>query len=177
MAINGRSGAGKSTLARALSVALDLPYVEIDSLQHGPSWQPRPTFVEDVRRIIDGDRWVIEYQYDDARPLILQRADVLVWLDLPLRVAMWRVVRRTVVRRVRRTELWNGNREGPLWRVLVDDEHILRWAWSARHEPGRRIDHVLRERPDLPIVRLRSAREVRGWVASLSGRGTPARPR
>ena len=101
----------------------------------------------------------------------------MVWLDLPLGVAMWRVVRRTVSRRLRRTELWNGNREGPLWRIVVDREHIIRWAWTSRHEARRRITWIEAERPDLPIVRLRSARGVREWLASLSESGTPARPR
>jgi adenylate kinase family enzyme len=177
VAINGCSGAGKSTLARAVSEALDLPYVEIDSLQHGPDWQPRPTFVDDVRRIVEGDRWVIEFQYDDARPLILARADTIVWLDLPTRTTMWRVVRRTVSRRVRRTELWNGNREGPLWRIVRDREHVIRWAWSSRHDAARRMEWIARERPDVPVVRLRRPRAVRSWAASLSGSGTPARPR
>ena len=81
--INGGSGSGKSTLARRLHEALDLPYVEIDSLAHGPGWQPRPSFVDDVTRLTAGERWVIEYQYDDVRPLIRERADTFVWLDLP----------------------------------------------------------------------------------------------
>ena len=175
--INGRAGAGKSTLARRLAALLDLPYTEIDSLQHGADWQRRPTFVDDVTAIIDDDRWVIEFQYDDTRPLILARADVLVWLDLPLLVTMWRVVRRTVGRRIRRTELWNGNREGPLWRVLVDPEHIIRWAWSARHEAALRIDRVRAERTELPVVRLRTTAEVERWMSEVSRAGRPAPPR
>ncbi|MGN6781095.1 MAG: AAA family ATPase [Marmoricola sp.] len=180
IAINGRAGAGKSTLARRLSSALDLPSTEIDSLQHGAGWQRRPSFVEDVRAVIDGERWVIEFQYDDTRPLILERADVLVWLDLPLHVTMWRVARRTLSRRIHRTELWNGNREGPLWRILVDPEHIVRWAWTSRHEAGARIAWVRDVRPDLPVVRLRSRRKVEAWLAwraEVSGGGRPVPPR
>lgn len=177
IAINGRAGAGKSTLARRLAAALDLPYTEIDSLQHGAGWRRRPTFVEDVSAIIDGDRWVIEFQYDDTRPLILDRADALVWLDLPLALTTWRVVRRTLTRRLRRTELWNGNREGPLWRILVDEEHIIRWAWTSRHEAALRIAWVRKQRPDLPVVRLRSRRAVEDWLASLSRAGRPVPPR
>ncbi len=30
----------------------------------------------------------MEYQYDAARPLILERADLVVWLDLPTSVTM-----------------------------------------------------------------------------------------
>lgn len=177
IAINGRAGAGKSTLARRLATTLALPYTEIDSLQHGPGWRRRDTFVEDVRAIVESERWVIEFQYDDTRPLILDRADVLVWLDLPVWLTMARVLRRTVRRRIGRTELWNGNREGPLWRVLVDREHIVRWAWTARREASARITWVRSVRPELPVVRLRSGRDVEEWLAAVSSAGRPVRPR
>ena len=177
MAINGSLGAGKSTLAGRLHELLDLPYVEIDALQHGPGWQTRPTFLEDVTRFVQDDRWVIEYQYDDARPLILERADTFVWLDLPVRKVMWQVVRRTVRRRWRNEELWHGNREGPLWRMLVDREHPIRWAWQTRRGPAQRAHEARNGRPELSVVRLRSRAEIDSWLAGLSAGGTPERPR
>jgi adenylate kinase family enzyme len=177
VAINGGSGSGKSTLARRLHEVLDLPYVEIDSLQHGPGWQPRPTFLADVTRFVEGERWVIEYQYDAARPVILDRADTFVWLDLPTRQVMWQVLRRTLRRRWRNEDLGYGNREGPLWRVLVEREHIIRWAWHTRRWSAQRADGVRRDRPDLPVVRLRSRSAVDAWVDGLTSAGRPARPR
>ena len=177
VAINGVMGAGKSTLARRLHELLDLPYVEIDSLQHGAGWQPRPEFLADVTRFVEGDRWVIEYQYDAARPVILDRADTFVWLDLPVRQTMSQVIRRTVRRRWRNEDLWHGNREGPLWRMLVDPEHPIRWAWHTRRWPGRRADIVRRDRPDLSVVRLRSRSEVGAWLDGLTSADRPARPR
>src|ERR687888_75403 len=44
----------------------------------------------------------------------LERADTVVWLDLPLRVALSRVTRRTIGRIRAGEELWSGNRES--WR-------------------------------------------------------------
>jgi adenylate kinase family enzyme len=173
VAVNGGSGAGKSTLARRLHELLDLPYVEIDALQHGPGWEPRPRFVEDVTRFVAGERWVIEYQYDAVRPAILERADTFVWLDLPDRQVMAQVVRRTLRRRWRNEELWNGNREGPLWRILVDPGHVVRWAWSTRDWAAERAAETMRIRPDLTVVRLRSRGEVEAWLDGLSGGGTP----
>ncbi len=176
--INGASGAGKSTVARTLAARLDLPYTEIDSLYHGPGWTARETFLDDVGAVAAGERWVIEWQYDAARPLLLDRCDLMVWLDLPRRVTTWRVTRRTVRRRVRRERLWNGNLEGPLRRVLTDPEQIIRWAWSSHPAAAARIADVQRRRPELAVVRLRSAAEVRRWLDRLSGvGGTPERPR
>jgi adenylate kinase family enzyme len=175
--VNGSAGAGKTTLARALAERLGLPHTELDSLFHGPGWTPRPEFVEDVRSLVAGRRWITEWQYDAARPLLLEGCDLIVWLDLPRRVSMWRVTRRTLRRRWRREVLWNGNVEGPLHEVITDPEHIIRWAWSSHHRTAQRIDEVLRARPDLPVVRLRSAAEVDRWLERLSADGRPGPPR
>ena len=46
---------------------------------------------------------------------MLESADTVVWLDLPLRVCMRRLWGRTLPRIRNREELWNGNRES--WRA------------------------------------------------------------
>lgn len=167
VAIAGVSGSGKSTLARRLSVVLDLPYVEMDALFHGPDWTPLPTFEAEVDAFVADDRWVTEWQYDYARPLLTARADLMVWVDLPFPVTLARVVRRTVGRRLRREVLWNGNREGPLHTFFTDREHIVRWAIQTRNLYDERIPAVAAHRPDLVIVRLRTTREVDRWVREV----------
>ncbi|HET6167108.1 MAG TPA: hypothetical protein VFE07_09795, partial [Marmoricola sp.] len=138
----------------------------------------RETFLDDVRAVAAADRWVVEWQYDAARPVLLDRCDLMVWLDLSRMETTSRVVRRTLRRRFDLEELWNGNREGPLWRILVDREHIIRWAWTSHPRAVERVTGALRTRPDLPVVRLRSAPELSRWLARLSGRGgTPEPPR
>ena len=168
--VAGASGSGKSTLAARIGVLLDLPYTEMDSLFHGPGWVPRPTFEADVDALVAGERWVTEWQYSHARPLLAERADLVVWLDLPYPLVLARVVRRTVRRRLRREELWNGNQEGPLHTFFTDPEHIVRWSWQTRNLYDERVPALAAERPDLPIVRLRSRRQVRRWLGDLGSR-------
>jgi adenylate kinase family enzyme len=163
--VAGTSGAGKTTLAGRVAATLELPHVELDSLYHGPGWRPRPSFEADVRRLSAGPAWVTEWQYNAVRALLADRADLLVWLDLPRRVVMHRLVRRTIVRRVRRTELWNGNVEPPLWTVFTDREHLVRWAWHAHRRTAAHVNDLLARRPDLPVVRLRSGADVARWLA------------
>lgn len=163
--VAGTSGAGKTTLAAAVGRALDLPHVEVDALFHGPGWTPRPSFVADVERLVDGDGWVTEWQYDAVRALLASRADLLVWLDLPRSRVLRQLVRRTVVRRLRRQELWNGNQEAPLRTFFTDPEHVVRWAWATHPATGPRVRALQQQRPDLPVVRLRSRREVDRWAS------------
>ena len=102
--------------------------------------------------------------------LVLERCDSIVWLDLP-RWQVWsQVVRRTLVRIVRRDELWHGNRES-LGMMLSRDSII--W-WSVRTFRKRReLYAALFADPryaDRVRVRLDSRREVDGWLASVSTR-------
>ncbi|WP_026146075.1 ATPase AAA [Nocardioides sp. Iso805N] len=160
------SGAGKTTLAGRISARLGIEHVEIDALFHGPAWTPRPEFLDDVRTHPAREAWVTEWQYAAARPLLLERATLVVWLDLPLWLWLSRVVRRTVQRRWRRTELWNGNVEASLWRSFT--EGIIRWAWRTRRKYDDLPAQLLTAgRGGLPLVRLRSRAEVEAWLATL----------
>lgn len=163
----GTSGSGKTTLAARIADRLAIQHVEIDALYHGPGWVPRPSFVDDVQAFAARDSWVTEWQYRAVRPLLLERATLAVWLDYPLSLRMWRNVRRTVHRRLRRTPLWNGNVEAPLWTFLTDRDHIVRWAWRTRHSYDDLVERFARERPGLAVVRLRSQGEADAWLGSL----------
>jgi adenylate kinase family enzyme len=171
--VAGGSGSGKSTVAAALARRTGLPYVELDALFHGPGWVPRPGFAADVAALAARDAWVTEWQYSAVRPLLLERAELLVWLDLPRWRVMAQLVPRTVRRRVRRTELWNGNVEPPLWTVFTDPDHILRWAWRTHPRTGQRIAAARDAGRCPPVVRLRGRAEIRGWLAGVDGRRAP----
>lgn len=164
IAVGGVTGAGKSTLARRLAVGLDLPYTELDSLYHGPGWVPRASFETDVAALVATERWVSEWQYRTVRELIVSRADTLVWLDLPARVTLSRVIRRTLRRRMRREVLWNGNVEPPLHTFFTDGDHILRYALRTRRKLKTWVPSLEAEFPALHVVRLGSGREVERWV-------------
>ena len=36
--VKGTSGSGKTTFAQELAKRLEVPYVELDALHHGPNW-------------------------------------------------------------------------------------------------------------------------------------------
>ena len=112
--IVGTSGSGKTTLARRLASQIDSRHVELDALFWLPDWQMRST--EEFRRLVAeataGDRWVVDGNYSIARDVAWQRAEAIIWLDLPFYVVMAQVIRRTLGRCITRHKLWNDNRTG-----------------------------------------------------------------
>jgi adenylate kinase family enzyme len=162
--ISGISGSGKTTVAKALEVRLGLPRHELDALHHGPGWVKRPEFEADVAAFADAPRWVTEDQYTSLLgDHLWQRADTVVWLDLPRATVMRQVVRRTLRRAATREELWNGNRESV--RDWLDPEHPVRWAWKRHAEHRERTAARIAAYPQVRVVRLTSSRAARAWAA------------
>jgi len=164
IAVVGGSGSGKSTVARRLAELHDLRYVELDALHWGPNWTPCPAdeFRARVAEAIDCEAWVVDGNYTSwLGDLVLDRAELIVWLDLPLRVTFPRLWSRTRGRMREQTELWGGNREN--WRNVLFSRDSL-FLYTLRKHPGsrRRYEQRLAR---YEIVRLRSSGDVEAWLA------------
>jgi adenylate kinase family enzyme len=137
VSVVGNSGSGKSRLARNLAARLGVPYVELDAIYHQAGWTPLDpdVFAARVGEVTSGEGWVVDGNYHAVRPLVWARADTVVWVDPPRRVAMRRLLRRTLRRGATRRELWNGNRES-LRSLLSRDPavNIVVWAWRKHAE-------------------------------------------
>jgi adenylate kinase family enzyme len=169
VSVVGNSGSGKTTAARAVARRLEVPHVELDGIFHQPGWTELSTeeFRERVRRIVATPSWVVDGNYSAVRDLVWDRADTVVWIDPPLPVVARRVVTRTVSRMVRRTELWNGNREplSNLW-SLNPNKSIIAWSLS-RHSLYRRRFAAASVDPrwaHLTFNRLQTHRQVDAFV-------------
>jgi adenylate kinase family enzyme len=163
--VAGSSGAGKTTLARALAGRRGLPYTEIDALQHGPGWVPRPEFEADVEAMLATGRWVTEYQYPTVKPRLLASAEAVVWLDHPFPLVAWRIVRRSVARAVTRRPFYNGNVEQ--FGAWARASHPLRVVLSREFWANRRgTAHELSSAAarGVVVVRLRGSRQARRWL-------------
>lgn len=161
------SCSGKTTLGRELARRLDAPFHELDALNHGPNWAQATA--EELRArvepLLEAERWVVDGSYrSKLGDLVLERADLVVWLDLPRRVWLPRLLRRTLGRIVRREELWNGNRE-TLWNGFFARDSLLRFALRTYPQRVRRYPVDLGR---YNLVRLRSPREVDRWLGEVT---------
>ncbi len=174
ISVVGCSGAGKSTLSRRLAQRLGYRHVELDALFHQPNWQPLPTeqFQQATRDALHGDGWIAEGNYSAVRPLVRERSDMVIWLDLPRHKVMRQVIWRTLRRLATHEELWNGNRErwGNLFK-LNPRQSILAWTWTRHAVYRQRYSEEMRNTPpSCTYLRLDSRQAVEDFLANLPPR-------
>ena len=164
--VKGTSGSGKTTFARELARRLELPYLELDALHHGPNWA-EPTPDEFRARVHEAmaaapEGWVIDGNYEaKLGGTVVGEADTIVWLDLPLRLKLRRLWRRTSHRIRSDVELWSGNRES--WRGAFWSRDSLFW-WMLKSHFRHRRRWPRRYGGDPRFVRLRTVAEARRWL-------------
>jgi adenylate kinase family enzyme len=169
----GTTGSGKSWLAERLAERRRLRVVELDRLYWGRDWQPAPLDLFrhrvdcEIREDGSDDGWVVVGIYGQVRDLTWAAADTLVWLDLPLPVVMWQLVRRTVRRSLTREDLWGtGNRES-FRRSFLSRHSILLWALRTHRLNRERFERACADLPaGKTVVRLRSRRDVDRFLAA-----------
>jgi adenylate kinase family enzyme len=103
--IIGGSGSGKTTLACRMAVRLGIPVYHLDEIyfgsdiylkNNGETHRPLDMRLADVSRIAAQSAWITEGNYLWWTEELLRRADMIIWLDIPWRVAAWRIIVRQI---------------------------------------------------------------------------------
>ena len=71
--------------------------------------------------------------YPKLGDLVVRAADKIVWLDLPIRIWLPRLIRRTARRLLTCEELWNGNRESLRSVIEGASQSVV----AVRRKPGQ----------------------------------------
>ena len=163
VAVIGSGGAGKSTFAKELGARLDLPVVHLDHLYWRPGWVPTPP--QEWRalqaRVVSEPRWIIDGNYGGTFDLRLPAADVVVFFDMPRRVALLGALRRSLRGRGREVQ-------APGCPERLDLE-FLRWIWRFPHDTRPRVMAALREHASsAEVLVVRSRREGRRALERLA---------
>ncbi|MBB5939520.1 hypothetical protein [Streptomyces zagrosensis] len=170
IALVGPVASGKSTLATAIAAHTGRPHLDMDELFWGPNWTPvnASVFHAGVHDALAADTWIADGNYGgEAGETLLARAELAIWLDLPLRICLPRLIRRSLRRAGTRQELFAGNRE--TFSHLFARDSILWWGPAHHHQHRRRW--AMRLTPDradgLPIVRLDHPAAIAPQLRSL----------
>ncbi len=94
--IFGCPGSGKSTLSKWLSFNLQIPCFHNDKYYYERNWKPRSKedFTQDICAIAGKDSYIID---GNCSRIMLEKklnVDLVIYLDVPLLVCYWRVIKR-----------------------------------------------------------------------------------
>lgn len=158
----GPCGAGKSTLSVELGKKLGLPVFHMDQLNWRPGWVEGGK--DELRAKVDAitatDRWLIDGNYGGTLEGRLRRADTVVYLDYPIRLCVWRLLRRIATYRGRtRPDMTEGCPERFDLEFFL---YLLAWNTGPRPRTEARLRGY-----EGRIIRLANPRALQNWLKSL----------
>jgi len=165
IAVVGCSGGGKSTLARAMGERLGLPVTHLDNLFWKPGWTESrlEEFRPKVEAAAGEARWIIEGNFTSASTLRFNRADTIIWIELPIRLCLWRAFARMLFSFGRtRADLSPGC---PERFDLGFYAYIWNWNRVTRPKMARAIAELA---PSARLVRLTSDRQKAFFLSRLA---------
>jgi adenylate kinase family enzyme len=157
----GCSGAGKSTLARAIADHYRLPLIHLDRCYWRPGWTApsEAEWFDEIERLIAEPEWVMDGNFSSTMRRRAEVADAIVFLDLPRRLCLLRVLRRAVLGYGRtRDDVAPGCPERFDWA-------FLKWVWNYPTRSRPKTLDLLETYPKSKII-LRSKGEIRRWIAA-----------
>lgn len=168
----GVTGSGKSTLAREFAQLRHYPLCLVDEqIGFVPAseavWQNRDE--NEMRALADQftqlPEWVCDSAWGKFKDVIFSRADLLVALDYPRYVSLWRLIKRSIKRVIRREHVCNGNIE--TWRRLFNSESIIRWHFLSFSRKRQWMREQENRSTGIPVVRLTSPSAAEAFLAAV----------
>ena len=164
--VTGLAGSGKSTLSLALAAKTSLPVIHLDLHFWKPGWVA-PSETEWRARqcdVLAGDAWIADGNYHETLDLRLERADTVVFLDMP----WWRCSGRALLRGFRMPgELPEGCHYSR-WLRLRDEWRLAVRIWRKnRSQPEREHEIISQHGRHVALHVLRGKRAVREFLDGL----------
>ncbi|MFI9031134.1 AAA family ATPase [Streptomyces sp. NPDC053560] len=178
IALFGPPATGKTTLAKWLAAELGHPHTDLDDLLFTPAGPlPLPEFRRQAAEITQRDAWIVEGNFSKLADVVWHRADVLVWLDFPLPLILYRIVRRSLRQLAGREDSAQAKRL--TWsKAFFSRRSLLRTAIRKYRNNRPRYAQQVAETAGLgvEVVRLRGPRDVRRWKEEVRKGPAESRP-
>ncbi|MDY0406778.1 topology modulation protein [Virgibacillus sp. 179-BFC.A HS] len=168
MVIGVSAGAGKSTLARELGQALNIEVHHLDTVFWKPGWVQATLdeFASAQRKIVEtNNRWVIEGNYSNTYEIRAEHADTIIYLELPLYVCLYRVLKRWLKNRGKeRLDLGKGCPDKMDWDFI---SFICRTYYPRKIKMRERLQRFQKLGPEKTVYVLKGKKEIDAFIMKI----------
>lgn len=160
--IIGLSGAGKSTLARELGHIFNIKVYHLDRIFWERFWKGKPeeTRMDILQKIVGEEQWIIEGSYFSLIEPRFEKADTIIFLDMPPLLCLYRLFKRHWKQR------GHSRRDIPIDSTdKFDLKLILKVLFFTFHDRISLQQKLARYEETKRIIHLRSPEEVARFLA------------
>lgn len=158
----GSGGSGKSTFSTELGRITGLPVIHLDREYWRPGWEetPKDEWNARVAELLAGESWIMDGNFGGTREMRMRAADTIIFLDLPRRVCLYRILKRTLRYYGKsRPDMTNGCNE------RLDLEYIG-WVWKYEHRSRKRLLSELESVGEKHAIILKNQRQVSEFLST-----------
>ena len=157
----GSGGSGKSTFSTELGRVTRLPVIHLDREYWRSGWEEpsKDEWNARVAELLARESWIMDGNFGGTREMRMRAADTLIFLDLPRRVCLYRILKRTLKYYGRsRPDMTEGCSE------RLDLEFIL-WVWNYKSRSRKRLLAELESVGDKHVIILKNQQQVSEFLS------------
>ena len=169
IAIVGLSCSGKTTFACELAKKLEYPHIELDSLFWGQNWTRRNEFLDDVKKCVQKEYWVLDGNYSMARDIIWERVTTVIILNLPFYQVFYRAIYRTLKRILTKEVIFNENVE--TWgNAFFSKDGIPFWVIKTYRKRKKKYKELVQspEFSNIEFIDLKTIKSISKYIDNLN---------
>lgn len=160
----GNGGSGKSTLSVTLGDLLHLPVIHLDKYFWQPNWIATPVDDWDiiVESFSDSEEWIIDGNYSRTMNTRIQRADLIIFLDMPNMLCLYRIFKRRIKYNRKTRPDMNEECTEKL------DLEFIKWVWNFKKRNRAKIlDKLEVASKTKRIIILKNRKQVNEFIEGL----------
>ena len=159
--IIGANGSGKTTLAKKLSKKLKIKSYNLDDIYWARKWnkaRDEKSIEKRLIKIVDKKSWIIEGVFSSWIERGIRKADLVILLDLPMPIILWRLFLRHLKR---------GEDNLPqTWKSLLG---MMRFSTGYKRKNARFLRHKeLIGKHNLKFIVAKNKKQVEDLIGGLT---------
>jgi len=155
----GSPGSGKSYFSRKLSKIINIPVYHMDLLYWHENWvsTPHDEFDKIIAKILDGDSWILDGNYNRTLEKRIQKAQLVYFLDLDVDVCLQAEKKRR-----------NKKREDfPSFLVEGEDPEFEQYIKDFPLVNKPIILEIIKKYPSIKLIIFKTRDEINNYLKSL----------